>query len=203
MGALGFPRAPVRSLTLVFPPTSSQQGAKYATCDLQIGLPALRDALGPGGFPDGIVETWIHESVHGRQFPWGANARTERPFAGFEEGLAEGITRLVSRWVGFVPGLPSYGRYVQTYEVLADLIGISPEAMYRRLYTLVNGSVMNGFANEIDTLRSETGRPPLTVEQRDRLENTAKQVFARAHLSDPASSLLGGRIRQAWRRALT
>src|SRR4051794_13233690 len=75
MAAFGFPRAPVRSLTVVIPHDLDELGAKYPTCDLLIGQPAMRRELGPGGTPDGVVETWIHESVHGRRSPWSVTAR--------------------------------------------------------------------------------------------------------------------------------
>src|SRR5262249_34757051 len=89
MAAFGFPRAPIRSLSVVVPSGPAFSGQKYSTCDLQIAYPALRRELAPGGAPDAIVETWIHESVHGRHIPWGPNARAEIRFRGFEEGLAE------------------------------------------------------------------------------------------------------------------
>lgn len=202
MAALGFPRAPVRLLSLVLPRFPGQMGIKLATCDLQIGLPSLRNALSPGGFPDEVVETWIHESVHGRLSPWSRDLSMERPFRGFEEGLAEGIARMVSHQAGLVPGLPTYGRYVQTYEVLADVIGATAETIYRRLYLLPYGSVMAGFAVEIDGLRVESGAPRLTREQRGRLERTACRLFDIANQQVPATGGARGTVRRAWRRAL-
>ena len=202
LAAFGFPRAPVRSLRLVIPRLQDELGTKYASCDLEIGLPAMRRELSPGGSPDGIVETWIHESVHGRHFPWGPGIRAEGRFPGYEEGLAEGITRLVSRQVGFVPGLQGYGRYVQTYEVLARVIGVTSEALYRGLYRLPNGSVMDGFVSTIDTVRGAAGAPTLLPAQRARLDGVAHRLFARAHFRDPSSARLHNSIRQAWRRAL-
>ena len=202
MAALGLPRAPIRSLTLVMPSRQAVAGRKYATCDLQIAFPTLSRELGPGGAPDAIVETWIHESVHGRHFPWGPNARGEVAFQGFEEGLAEGVTRLLSRQAGFVPGLPTYGRFVQTYERLAYVLAVSPETIYRRLYDLPNGSVMDGFTFEIDAIRVASGEPPMTPAQRGRLDRTARRMFVRAYVDDPASAQRQGSIRRAWRRAL-
>lgn len=202
LAAFGFPRAPVRSLSLVMPRLQDELGTKYATCDLQIGQPAMRREFGAGGSPDGIVETWIHESVHGRRFPWGPNVRAEARFPGFEEGLAEGVTRLVSGQAGFVPGLHAYGRYVQAYEVLARVMGVSPETIYRGLYRLPNGSVMDGFGFEVDTLRVTTGEPSLTPDRRGRLDRVARRLFARAYVREPASARLQNSIRQAWRRAL-
>jgi hypothetical protein len=203
MAALGFPRAPVRSLSLVLPHDAGDLGVKYFTCELQIGLPGLRRALGPGGAPDEVVETWIHESAHGRQFPWSPSARAELQFRGFEEGLAEGIAGLVSHWAAFVPGVPVYGRYVQTYEILADLLGINPEMIYRRLYRHTNGAVMGACVAEIDALHTATGASPFTVEQRGRLERTARRLFDIAYQQEPASPRAHRTIRQAWRRALS
>lgn len=202
MAAFGFPRAPIRSLAIVIPSAPGFAGRKYSTCDLQIAAPMMRREFGPGGAPDAIVETWVHESVHGRHFHWGTNSHTEGAFSGFEEGLAEGITRLVSRQARFVPGLPVYGRFVQTYEELAHVLGISPEAIYRRLYLLANGAVMDGFVAEIGAIRRATGMPPITPEQRGRLERTARRLFDLAYEQDPASARLRDPIRRAWRRAL-
>jgi hypothetical protein len=202
MAALGFPRAPVRSLSLVLPRLPGQMGIKLATCDLQIGRPSLQNALGPGGFPDEVVETWVHESVHGRLFPWSRDLSRERLFRGFEEGLAEGIARLVSRQAGFIPGLPTYGRYVQTYEALADVIGVTVEAIYRRLYVLSYGSVMARFSAEIDALRVESGAPRLTAEQRGRLELAARQLFDARLAQQSAAPRHRTHARQTWRRAL-
>jgi hypothetical protein len=202
MAALGFPRAPVRSLSLMLPQFPGQMGIKLATCDLQIALPSLRNALAPGGFPDEVVETWIHESVHGRLAPWSSGLHAERPFRGFEEGLAEGITRMVSQRAGFIPGLPTYGRYVQTYEVLADVLGMAADAIYRRLYALPYGSVMNGFSAEIDALHEGIGAPRFNQEQRGRLERAARRLFDIAYQQAPASGVARGSIRRSWRRAL-
>lgn len=203
MAAFGFPRAPIRSLSLVTPQLPSIAGLKYITCDMQLSRPAVLRELGPGGAPDTIAETWIHESVHGRRFPWGANASAEVAFPGFEEGLAEGITRLLSHQAGFVPGLPTYGRYVQTYQALADVLGISPDAIYRSLFRLANGSVMDGFVTEVNAIRAATGQPPLTAEQRGRLDRAARRLFDIAYEFDPASARLRNSIRRAWRRAFT
>lgn len=201
MTALGFPRAPIRSLSLVALSRPAIAGQKYSTCELQIAYPALQRELGPGGAPDAIVETWIHESVHGRHVPWGPNARIEFAWRGFEEGLAEGVTRLMSRQAGLTPGLPTYGRYVQTYEELAHVLGVSAEVVYRKLYVLANGSVMDGFVPEIDAIRQATGTPPMTPEQHGRLERTAKRLFDLAYERDPASARLRTPIRRSWRGA--
>ena len=202
MAALGFPRAPIRSISLVTPSRPGIAGQKYSTCDLQIAYPVLKRELDSGGSPDAIVETWIHESVHGRHVNWGPNLHAEAAFRGFEEGLAEGITRLASRLARFVPGLPTYGRFVQAYEELAFVLRVSPETIYRRLYRLPNGSVMDAFISEIDAIRLGTGEPPLTTNQRARLEITARRLFARRHAEDTASSQWQASIRQAWRRAV-
>ena len=199
---LGFQRAPLRSLSLVLPGQPDVAGEKYPSSDLHIGLPTLRRALGPGGAPDAVVETWIHESVHGRHFPWSARTHAEIAFPGYEEGLAEGITHLLSRLAGFVPGLPAYGRYTQTYEELAQVLGVTPEILYRSLYQLTNGSVMDGFVTEIDGIHMATGHPPLTLEQRGRLERTARRFFDIVYQDDPASARFRRAIRTGWRRAL-
>lgn len=202
MAALGFQRAPVRSLSLVVPSRPDTAGQKYSSCDLQISRTAMRRELGPGGAPDGPVETWIHESVHGRRFPWGTNLHAESMSLGFEEGLAEGVARLMSRQAGFVPGLPIYGRYVQAYEELAYVLEVSPETIYRGLYRLANGSVMDGFVSEVDAIRQTAGAPPMAPEQRGRLERTARRLFDVAFELDTASARLQVPIRRAWRRSL-
>ena len=101
-----------------------------------------------------------------------------------------------------LPGLPTYGRYVQTYEELAHVLRVSADVIYRRLYVLANGSVMNGFVDELDAIRRETGMSPMTPEQRGRLERTARRLFDLAYEQDPASARLRDPIRRAWRRAL-
>jgi hypothetical protein len=201
MAALGFPRAPVRSLMLVMPSRPHTAGQKFSTCDLQIGLPMMQRELGPGGAPDAIVETWIHESVHGRRFPWGPNAHAQIGFPGFEEGLAEGVARLISRRGSLRPGLHVYGRYVQAYEELAHVIGVNPETIYSRLYHRANGSVMDAFVSDIDTLQRADGAPPMTPDQRGRLDRTAKRLFDVAHEHESASARLRMTMRRAWRRA--
>lgn len=201
MAALGFRRAPIRSLSLVIPPQAGSLGLKYATCDLQIGRPALRHELGPGGAPDGVVETWIHESLHGRAFPWGPGRRAEAAYPGFEEGLVEGITRSIARQTNLRPGLPVYGRYVQTYEELAHVLGVRPDAIYEALYRLPNGSVMDGFVSAIDAVRRVQAEPPLTPGQHGKLEATAKRLFDASHRREAASASRRQPIRRAWRRA--
>jgi hypothetical protein len=128
--------------------------------------------------------------------------RAEQPFRGFEEGLAEGIAGLVSRWAAFIPGVPAYGRYVQAHDVLADRLGVTSEAIYRRLYRFANGAVMDAFVTEIDALRVAAGALPFTVEQRGRLGRAARRLFDIAYQQEPASPRARRAIREAWQRAL-
>jgi hypothetical protein len=91
---LGLPRGPVRAV-LVEASSRGWAGRKLPDCAIVLDALVLHSNLRLVNRPDSVIRTWLHESVHARQ-PYGPEAiRANRGFRGYEEGLAEGLARLV------------------------------------------------------------------------------------------------------------
>jgi hypothetical protein len=63
--------------------------------------------------PDSTIRTWVHESIHGRRSYADDHLAEYRTWSGYEEGLAEGLARIVTRGrAGLDPFQPTYNYHV-------------------------------------------------------------------------------------------
>jgi len=196
--ALGFPRGLVRSVTVE--PISGANGDKSGTCALRIARAWLERGLNEGR-PDGVLRTWVHESMHGRQpFAPGFYRGEYKPWSGYEEGMVEGLARWITKeQAGMDPIIGSYGYFVRSYEILAELLEADRVALYRAAWNLQTGTVRAQFADIVETFyQAQTGQP-LGTARRQRLRQAADQLFRSGRSGWPEDD---DAIRQTWETAL-
>ncbi|MFN3652216.1 MAG: hypothetical protein ACK47B_21775 [Armatimonadota bacterium] len=192
--ALGLERGTVRSVDVE--PLQRAKGVKRASCDLRIDPNYLRRSLERR--PDGVIRTWVHESMHARA-PFQPSLSFEyTAYKGYEEGVVEGLARIITREkAGMLPSYGAYGHYVRSYELLAEQIGTGLETLLRELWKARPGEVRMQLLGAVDRLRQEKGAQPLTPEQRQNIQAVADELFAR-----PSFEPVRGReIRKQWRQA--
>jgi hypothetical protein len=142
--ALGLPRGPVAA-TRIESLGHNWLGRKADSCELLFDDLVLR-ALPEQERADRTFKTWIHESIHAR-----ARARVgvgieRRSWRGFEEGLAEGLARLVLHEKAGMPPLKgAYNYYVEAYETLARALEVDVERLWRECWSYIPGAVRNNF----------------------------------------------------------
>lgn len=195
----GLPRGPVLSVAIV-PGLPLWAGRKLPSCHLFLSGERMREMVRVRHESDDVIRTWVHESLHARQ-PYSPAAETEiRPYQGYEEGMVEGLARLVTRdLAGMHPLELSYAYYVAAYEGLADAVGVDVEVVWRSLWLYRTGEVRAVFADVVDQLRRQAGRQPLTEAQRTRVLGAGDTLFASTRrLSPPAR----GAAAALWRVAL-
>jgi hypothetical protein len=151
---------------------------KEPGCDLVFDAVAVHLQLRVHRAPDDLFCTWVHESIHARQPYADGHRRESTTVRGYEEGLAEGLARLV---VLSQPGMAHAPRrrgdyYVAAYEELAALLGRPVEAVWRLLWPLPAGRVQAGFRDALPDLlgRRLAGSRILMVARR------ADSIFATA-----------------------
>lgn len=174
--ALGFPRGPVRRV--VIEGGLGPFGRKEPDCTLKIFGDQMRAVLGQPDGPDSLFRTWIHESIHARQRFAVDHEREYQPWRGYEEGMTEGLARLLVRnRAGMRAYSDSYGCYVVAYETLAIVVGIELEQLWQRLWGMPLGAVRSAFVGTIDGLRRESIGQSLAPRQREQLQGIADSRF--------------------------
>ncbi len=194
--ALGFERGPVT--VRLAAQSGAEHGAKTHTCDLIVAVRYLISMLRPGGKADSVFRTWVHESVHARApFPASFYEDEWRQWKGYEEGLAEGLARLITRDKARMDPLSfAYDGYVRAYRSLARSLGVSVELLWTLLYAHRNGRVRAALPEVVRRIRFEQG----TAEPDPRrLLSTADRVF---HSAEAESSVRSSEIDEGWRWAL-
>jgi hypothetical protein len=137
-------------------------------------------ALPPSDRPDTVYKTWIHESLHARGAVPAPRTRDSVTFPGYEEGMVEGLARLITRdMAGMRPTESAHTPYVQAYQTLAQVIGCSAEQLWRALWRYPRGYVHTAFADTIDQICITLKGTPLTALQRNQLRGTANDLFHR------------------------
>jgi hypothetical protein len=152
-------------------------GHKHPACALEINARRVEAALA-AGMSDDLVRTWLHESVHGRLPRQSGWQREAIATPGFEEGLAEGMARLVCV---AQPGLAarggSFDRYVAAYEALAEALSLRVEDFWRALYVVPPGGVAAAFVAVAAGLVYEQTGASLPEARLRRLERFAPAAF--------------------------
>lgn len=178
LSALGLPRGLLRELRIEVS-LSGWFARKDPSCDLLLAGDRLQATVRQSGRPDTMFRTWVHESLHARQ-PYSPQARIEyRSWSGYEEGLAEGLARLVTiEKAGMTPLTLSYDYYIAAYRALGTVLNVEPEQFWRGLWRFPPGEVRAGFGEVIDSLWRQRGESSLSVAQHARLVGVADQLFS-------------------------
>jgi hypothetical protein len=144
----------------------------------------VMSALPPLDRADTTFKTWIHESLHARQFG-PAPPTTARDHPGYEEGMVEGLARLVTRdLAGMQPLATAYTYYVEAYRSLSQVTGISVERLWRALWQYPRGHVRDAFVDTVDEIIVHAGGPALTGAQHSDLRGWADRFFSRSRFND-------------------
>jgi len=180
---LGLPRGPIDELAPAW--GKRYAGRKLPDCTLQINIDIMRRMSAFERGPDTTFRTWVHESIHGRQ-PYADGHRQEYDaWSGYEEGLAEALSRLVVRkHAGLDPIEPrDYHYFLPAYQTLSEAMKIEYEALIRALWTRPAGRVRTGLVAAVDDLRRAQSLPPLTESQRVSIARAGDLSFATVNLS--------------------
>ncbi len=122
-------------------------------------------------------------------------------FEGYEEGLVEGMARLICRdMAGMNPVQVSYDYYVTAYRALALVLETSVERLWRELWQHPTGAVRAAFVDVVDRAQRRRPGESLTSAERSRLAGQADAMFGtdRVHRR-PDESVLARTWRLAFR----
>lgn len=193
---LGLPRGPVRRLRFEIT-GRGWRGRKLPDCDLVFDAGAVQQAIRRLRLPDDGFRTWVHESIHARQLLAPRYQAESRLALGYEEGLAEGLARLVAHHrAGMAIREQSYNLYVAAYETLAEALGVSAERLWRELWNSAPGEVRYAFLGVVEQARGH-----LTTRQRQSLRGRADVVFSTPRAGEQVVDREA--LAQAWQRTLT
>lgn len=190
LAVAGLPRGPING-PIVDDFNRGWFGRKVEDCRLLVDIRPFAD-LSEAERPGTLVKTWIHESLHAR-LPYSAGFRQEWQEArGYEEGLAEGLTRLVAvEWIGLQPVLAGHQYYVVAYRVLAAVLKLDVEALWRALWRIPAGDVRAAFMPAIERILQEDGRASLSELRRVRIAALCDLHFSGARSAhQPDKSML-------------
>jgi hypothetical protein len=198
LDAAGLPRGPVIG-PLVERFNRGWFGRKVEDCRLLIDV-EMFSILPEDVRSDSVLRTWIHESLHARQ-PYSPGFRREwRETSGFEEGMVEGLTRLIAvERLGLLPGFVSYDFYVAAYRTLATVLGIDTETLWRELWMYPVGEIREMFLSVIERILEEQAQRSLHAVQRARLFAGALRYFSTGRAQDQPDET---RLMATWRRAI-
>lgn len=159
-------------------------GRKAHDCTLIIDIRTL-NFLPEKDRPDSTLRTWIHESLHARH-PYSAGFDREwREQRGFEEGVVEGLTRLiVVESLALLPVITSYHFYVGAYRALAEVLEVDVEQLWRSLWNYPAGDVSTMLLPIVERILRERGRAPLTPAQYARFSGLAVRHFTTDRIND-------------------
>jgi hypothetical protein len=196
---LDMPRGPVREVR-VHAAGRGWAGRKDPGCAIHLDALAMRVSMRVLARPDSVFRTWVHESLHARQ-PYAAGAAGERSVApGYEEGLAEGLARVVTRAkAGMRATGGTFDYYVAVYEVLAQVLEVNVELLWRELWQHPTGQVRAAFVDIVTAAYLRRGGRQRTAVDWGRLQSIADSHFrldrARATADD-------GILRRLWNMVL-
>jgi hypothetical protein len=174
-------------------------GRKAPDCRIVFDIDAFHSLEGVQR-ADSLLKTWFHESVHGRR-PYAPGFAEEwRLYRGFEEGLAEGLARVIAHRLGLQPLLASYNYYVVAYQTLASVLDVPVDEIWRGLWEYSAGEVALGFSEVIAGIMVRYGMAPQSRFQRARLFARARNLFS---TQNTVQSPDGHVLLDQWREVLT
>ncbi len=176
-------------------------GRKHPDCTIILDALVLRHSLRILDCPDAVLQTWVHESIHARQ-PYRVTAPSEhRDLRGYEEGLAEGLARLILQAKA---GVKIFGGgfeyYVVAYRGLAEALGVGVEQLWRELWRYPTGQVRAGFSDVVRRLYETRAGQQLTPVRRRRLQVLADSQFQTARAGHDADA---SQIAELWKAVLS
>ena len=179
LAAVGLPRGPINGL-FVDSFNRGWSGRKVEDCRLLIDIRPFAD-LPELDRPDSLVKTWFHESLHPR-LPYSSGFRQEWQEArGYEEGLAEGLARLITvNELGLQPIIAGHQYYVAAYRVLATVLRVDIAALWRALWRIPAGELRTAIMPSIERILDEDGRALPSGQRRVRLTALCDLQFASA-----------------------
>jgi hypothetical protein len=193
---LGLPRGPVNGPFAVR--TSAYAGIKRPECTLEISITSARAIVDLERGSDSMLRTWVHESIHGRRAYADDHLAEYRAWKGYEEGLAEGLARIVTRGrAGLDPFQPTYQYHVAVYETLAEAADIEYETLLRTLWQQPIGRVRGALVDAVDAGRQARALPDLTEAQRAAIASVADSQFISTNENRVPSRQV---IMRLWRR---
>jgi hypothetical protein len=193
---LGLPRGPINGPFAVH--TNAYAGIKGPDCTLEMSVTSMRAIVDLERGSDSTIRTWIHESIHGRRSYADDHLAEYRMWSGYEEGLAEGLARFVTRDRGGLdPFQPTYNYHVTVYETLAEAAGIDYVELLRALWQQPAGRVRSALVDAVDDGRRAKSLSALTDAQRGVLATVAdNQLVTENSLRVPSRQV----ILTLWRR---
>jgi hypothetical protein len=148
--------------------------------------------------PDRIFHTWVHESLHARAPAAATRGAEAERWKGYEEGLVEGLARLVTASAAGVKLTgTSYEFYVASYRALASAVGVDVENLWRELWSAKPGEVRAHFSAMVDLVRQRHGAAALDGDQRRRLGLVGDRVMATERANDDPSEIVLARLWEA------
>jgi hypothetical protein len=198
--ALGLPRGAVGNVRVEFA-GRGWIGQKRADCDLVLDGYLIGQVMPHIHGPERVFHTWIHESLHARRPYAKTLAAEQRPHRGYEEGMVEGLARLISRdRAGVPPGMVSFEYYVRAYTALAKVLHVDVERLWRGLWLHPPGLVRAAFSETVATLVRRERGIALTANQLAALGSLADRHFDSARVQwTPNEALLNS----AWQVVLS
>jgi hypothetical protein len=199
LAALGLPRGPIRGVR-VESAGRGWIGLKHPDCTLLMDGLRVQRLVQSLQDCDRVFHTWVHESLHGRRLYVDSLAVEQRRHRGYEEGMVEGLARIVTgEKAGMKPGMVSFDYYVQAYAALARACAIGVEALWRALWQFPAGAVRAEFGDALTrSFRQAHGRA-LTPTQRAALWSLADQHFDSDRLARVPNDVL---LTASWKVAL-
>lgn len=198
LAAAGLPRGPVNG-PIVDNFNRGWFGRKVEDCRLLIDI-GIFDVLPEAERGDSLVKTWIHESLHARQ-PYSSGFNREwREVSGYEEGMVEGLTQLLSvEGLELQPTISTYRFYVAAYRSLGAVLEIDVEPLWRELWSRPAGDVRPMFLPTVSRILREQRQQQLGRAQLARVAGFAARYFRTDRMRESPDERA---MMSAWRRAI-
>ena len=185
LSAFGLPRGPVGELIM------NDFGGyflaqKLPECPIRFDRSLLQRAVEDLGMVDDVIRTWVHESLHARRNFADEHEWVARHWAGYEEGLVEGLARIVCRDIaGMSVSEDAYAHYVAAHRALSEVLEVPAERLLRDLWEAAPGDVRGAFVDTVDRLWRELQRAPLARGQRQLVRSLGDRMFHTDRRRDP------------------
>lgn len=174
-------------------------GITFPPRDVEISERLLA-SIGTGSSADSVVRTWVQELVHVRAVIPDDYWLETHHFTGYEEGLAEGVARLlVIQDAGMHPLLGPYSHYAYAYGQLAAVLEVPPKQLFSRLWVAPMGRVREWFPEVVRSILEDKGRLVLDERRARHLREIADDLFDESKTRAPVDLEA---LQSGWEEAL-